>query len=968
MSSQTTSPPTTSPSTTSPSEKSATRRSRLFAPEVIQTSAMDCGPACLKSLLGGLGLEVSYDRLREACQTDVDGTSIDTMEDLVNELGVPAEQVMLPVDHLLEPAAEALPAVVVTRAPGGSTHFVIVWRCLGPLVQVMDPAFGRRWMTRRRLLRELFLHEHSVPADAWREWAGTEEFTRVLGDRLRSLGADRPEEYLAEALADPTWKSLARLDAAVRSVGDLLATGGLRKGREATSLLDVLLESSHGDGSQGDAGDSSHEDSTPDLIPDVYWSVRPEPAPREPGAGEPHLVLRGCVLLRTRGEADAAPRHEPDASDPDVAAVDAAPPPEAALPPSVAAALGAPRIRPLHSLLSLLRADGLLSPTLVFLALLAASAGLVVDALIFRGLLEIGGELPVPAQRLGVVAAILTLGLGLLILDLPIAAELRRLGRRLEARLRLRFLEKLPRIEDRYFQSRLTSDMAERAHLIQLVRTLPQLVGQVCRLSFEVLLSGVAIVLLAPSLGAAAAGLTFACLLLPFLAQPLLAERDLRAQTHSGALSRFYLDAFLGLVPVRVHGGERTLQRHHESLLVEWARAGFGLQRLVVLVEAGLSVVAYGFVGWLMFRHLTTPGSLGTALLLAYWALRMPRRGRRIVLAARQYPAIRNRILRLLEPLGAAERETSEVPARATSAATPETGLPEDDGRDAARDASAEGETASGPATSPVAVRLEDVRVKLGGHVVLDDLSLEVEAGSHVALVGPSGAGKSTLLGLMLGWSRPASGRLLIDGSPLRDEDLEAFRSRVAWVDPAVQIWNRSLVENLHYGNRVDGELPFVELLAQADLRNVLERLPEGFQTRLGEGGGLLSGGEGQRVRLGRAMLRPDASLVLLDEPFRGLDRPKRVALLRKTRSWWRGSTLCCITHDVGSTLDFDRVVVVEAGRLVEQGQPRRLAATEGSRYGELLEAEGELRRGVWSQEGWRRLWLEGGRLQERTA
>lgn len=948
----------------SPPTKSAARRSRLFAPEVIQTSAMDCGPACLKSLLGGLGLEVSYDRLREACQTDVDGTSIDTMEDLINELGVPAEQVMLPVDHLLEPAAGALPAVVVTRAPGGSTHFVIVWRCLGPLVQVMDPAFGRRWMTRRRLVRELFLHEHSVAADAWREWAGTEELTGVLSSKLRSLGARRPEEYLAEALADPSWNRFARLDAAVRSVSDLFATGGLRKGREARALLEVLLEPT--------------ATGMEDTIPAVYWSVRPEPAPREPEAGEPQLVLRGCVLLRVRGGSIRATRQDdpgpseaaagPQAPPPDKPSASATPVREAALPPSVAATLGAPRIRPLRSLLSLVRADGLLSPTLVLLALLAASAGLVVDALIFRGLLEIGGELPVPAQRLGVVAAILTLGLGLLVLDLPIAAELRRLGRRLEARLRLRFLEKLPRIEDRYFQSRLTSDMAERAHLIQLVRTLPQLVGQVCRLSFEVLLSGVAIVLLAPSLGGAAAGLTFACLLLPFLAQPLLAERDLRAQTHSGALSRFYLDAFLGLVPVRVHGGERTLQRHHESLLVEWARAGFGLQRLVVLVEAGLSVVAYGFVGWLMFRHLTTPGSLGTALLLAYWALRMPRRGRRIVLAARQYPAIRNRILRLLEPLGAAERETSET--------TSGTALPEDDGRDAARDASAEGVTDVGPATSPVlspvaspvAVRLEDVQVKLGGHVVLDDLSLDVEAASHVAIVGPSGAGKSTLLGLMLGWSRPAAGRLLIDGSPLRDEDLEALRSRVAWVDPAVQIWNRSLVENLHYGNRVDGELPFVELLAQADLRSVLERLPEGFQTRLGEGGGLLSGGEGQRVRLGRAMLRSDASLVLLDEPFRGLDRPKREALLRKARSWWRGSTLCCITHDVSSTFDFDRVVVVEAGRLVEQGEPRRLAAAKGSRYGELLEAEGELRRGVWSREGWRRLWLEGGRLQERTA
>jgi len=959
---------------------SAARRSRLMAPEVIQTSAMDCGPACLKSLLGGLGLEVSYDRLREACQTDVDGTSIDTMEDLVIQLGVPAEQVMLPVDHLLEPSAEALPAVVVTRAPGGSTHFVIVWRCLGPFVQVMDPAFGRRWMSRRRLLRELFVHEHSVPAAAWRQWAGSEEFTRVLEQRLRDLGIRQPsKEYVQGALADPSWEGLARLDAAGRSVSDLLATGAVRKGREAIALLDALLESRQDDGGEGGSGPD-------DAIPPVYWSVRPERGAgsedEEPGDDEPHLVLRGCVLLRVRMRPDeavagtaagAAADTGTEGETRDESAAGGSPhgSEKAELPASVSAALGAPRVRPLRSLLSLVRADGLLSPVLVLLALLTASAGLVLDALIFRGLLEIGGELPVPEQRIGVVVAILALGLGLILLDLPVAAELRRLGRHLEARLRLRFLEKLPRIEDRYFQSRLTSDMAERAHLIQLVRTLPELVGQVCRLSFEVLLSGVAIVLLAPSLGGAAAGLTFACLVLPFLAQPILAERDLRAQTHSGALSRFYLDAFLGLVPVRVHGGERTLQRHHEGLLVEWARAGFGLQKWVVRVEAGLSVVAYGFVGWLMFRHLTVPGSLGTALLLAYWALRMPRRGRRIVLAARQYPAIRNRILRLLEPLGAAERTTAET-ARHTATPT--------NGSSAPRPPAAAEQSAEAPSPSPspgsppvspngpVAVRLDRVQVKIGGHVVLDDLDLDVEPGRHVALVGPSGAGKSTLLGLLLGWSRPASGRLLIDGAPLRDEDLEAFRGRVAWVDPAVQIWNRSLVDNLQYGHRVGSDLPFVHLLTQADLRNVLERLPEGFQTRLGEGGGLLSGGEGQRVRLGRAMLRADASLVLLDEPFRGLDRPKREALLAKARSWWRASTLFCVTHDVGSTLDFDRVAVIEGGRLREQGTPRELAATEDSRYRALLDAEDGLRRGVWSRSTWRRLWLESGTLRERTA
>src|SRR6185503_4555684 len=108
---------------------------RILAPEVVQTSAMDCGPASLKCLLEGFGVRVSYGRLREACQTDVDGTSIDTLEKVAAQLGLEAEQVMLPEDHLLLPEATALPAIVVVRTPNGATHFVVVWRRHGPLVQ-----------------------------------------------------------------------------------------------------------------------------------------------------------------------------------------------------------------------------------------------------------------------------------------------------------------------------------------------------------------------------------------------------------------------------------------------------------------------------------------------------------------------------------------------------------------------------------------------------------------------------------------------------------------------------------------------------------------------------------------------------------------------------------------------------------------------------------------------------------------
>jgi len=253
----------------------------------------------------------------------------------------------------------------------------------------------------------------------------------------------------------------------------------------------------------------------------------------------------------------------------------------------------------------------------------------------------------------------------------------------------------------------------------------------------------------------------------------------------------------------------------------------------------------------------------------------------------------------------------------------------------------------------------------VAGRLILDGLDLEIEPGSHVAIVGPSGAGKSTLVGLLLGWHRPATGRVLVDGAPLHTQRLERLRRETAWVDPAVQLWNRSLLDNLRYGSLADAPTPISLIIEQAGLRGVLERLPDGLRTPLGEGGTLVSGGEGQRVRLGRALLRPGARLVILDEPFRGLDREKRRGLLARARELWQDATLLCITHDVGETQAFDRALVVEEGRIVEAGAPADLAGRADSRYRAMLEAEAAIREGLWSGGDWRRLWMEDGRLVE---
>ena len=119
-----------------------------------------------------------------------------------------------------------------------------------------------------------------------------------------------------------------------------------------------------------------------------------------------------------------------------------------------------------------------------------------------------------------------------------------------------------------------------------------------------------------------------------------------------------------------------------------------------------------------------------------------------------------------------------------------------------------------------------------------------------------------------------------MDGRELDETHVEQLRHNIAWVDPAVQLWNRTLVENLRYGLPNGAGISVDKAIESADLQRVVERLSQGWKTSLGEGGGLVSGGEGQRVRLGRALLRTGVRLVILDEPFRGLDIEQRRLLL----------------------------------------------------------------------------------------
>ncbi|MBI3536568.1 MAG: ATP-binding cassette domain-containing protein, partial [Chloroflexi bacterium] len=882
---------------------------RFFVPEVVQTSETDCGPAALKSLLEGYGIYASYGRLREACQTSVDGTSIDTIEQIAAQLGLNAEQVMIPSDHLLLPEAQALPALVVVRQPNDLLHFVIVWRVHGPFIQLMDPARGRRWVSQKELMAEVFIHRFAVNATAFRKWFGSDDFLAPLRRRFNDLliSESSARQWLETGLSDSSWRALGALDAATRMTSALVRSGGLVRGESAENVLNQFFQSSFSETS----ADQS-------LIPAPFWFAQPLAAKLASAQAGEQVILRGAVLVRVRGL-------RPEIATPAETGTGKVTVQTEGLTAELAAALEEPPLNPERTLLDLLQRDGLVIPTILFIALAMAALAITAEAFLLQGAMGMVTGVLVD-QRLFAAGILFIFVLALLALELPMAGIELRIGRRLEMRLRIAFLGKIPKLSDRFFHSRLISDMAMRAHDLHQLHQIPELAIHFLRGAFQLIFTVIGVVILDPISAPLAIGFTIVFSGVVAVTTIFQNERQMRLVTHTASLSRFYLDALLGLLPARLHSAERSIRREHESLLTEWANTSLDTWRFLIAVES-LGALLYAFSSIaILFNFIQRGGDTSRVLLLFYWTLNLPVLAHELLEVIEHYPLLRNDALRILEPLGAPDEYTPTDSEDEFVAPL--------DGEEIHLKAS---DLMDSPNSPPVFVaakkslphavefEMQNVAVLAGGRTILREINLRVQPGEHVAIVGPSGAGKSSLVGILLGWHKPSKGSCRVDGIILEGEKLYDLRRETAWVDPAVQLWNRALLENLQYGNE-NGSTALSDLLERADLVTILERLPDGLQTVLGESGGLVSGGEGQRVRLGRAMNREKVRLAILDEPFRGLDREKRRALLAQAREHWRGVTFLCCTHDVAETQAFDRVLVIEEGRIIEDAAPKILA------------------------------------------
>ena len=231
-------------------------------------------------------------------------------------------------------------------------------------------------------------------------------------------------------------------------------------------------------------------------------------------------------------------------------------------------------------------------------------------------------------------------------------------------------------------------------------------------------------------------------------------------------------------------------------------------------------------------------------------------------------------------------------------------------------------------------VTFENVTVVYPGKdaPTLKSFSLEIKQGERVALVGQSGSGKTTLVNLIARFLEPSEGRILIDGQDISKVSHRSLRRQMAFVTQDVVLFDSTLKDNLTYGLGNVTECDIQKALAVASLTELVQALPEGLETRVGEGGNMLSGGQKQRVSIARAFLK-NAPILIMDEATSALDSKTEQQVVKAMNRLREGRTCITVAHRLGSVMEANRVFVMSAGKVIEEGSPQKLIQMKGFFY-----------------------------------
>jgi ATP-binding cassette subfamily B protein/ATP-binding cassette subfamily C protein/ATP-binding cassette subfamily B multidrug efflux pump len=501
----------------------------------------------------------------------------------------------------------------------------------------------------------------------------------------------------------------------------------------------------------------------------------------------------------------------------------------------------------------------------------------------------------------------LLLGAGVAIYGLRVGwrLQLYAAAYRMGVELRTRLYERLSLQGPRFFQTRRTGDLMALA--TNDVDAVEMAAGEALLAGFDGTLTLV-LVVAAMTLGVDwRLGLV---VLLPFPAMALsfwwisrhVHDASRQALNAFGHLNDHVQETFSGVRTLRALGLEARSSQRFGQLARDAADASYQAQRWEATYEPAVGftltaaiVLSLGFGGWLVWRDEMTVGQLTSfgmylgqliwPMFAAGWVLALIERGR--AAWARLGPV-------LAEPLTV-----------------------DDHGHVA--------DVRPGP------IELQDVHFAYPGQAApaLHGVSLQLPAGSTLGLVGPTGAGKSTLLKLLLRQWAPQQGSVQWGGVALADHTLAALRAGIAWVPQEAFLFSASVAENIALA-RPDASRAEIEAVArQAAVHDDIQRLPQGYDTPVGERGVTLSGGQRQRVAIARALLA-DAPLLLLDDALSAVDTATEAQILGALRQARRGRTVIIASHRLSTLLDADQIVVLRHGHVTERGTHRQLVERGG--------------------------------------
>ena len=221
---------------------------------------------------------------------------------------------------------------------------------------------------------------------------------------------------------------------------------------------------------------------------------------------------------------------------------------------------------------------------------------------------------------------------------------------------------------------------------------------------------------------------------------------------------------------------------------------------------------------------------------------------------------------------------------------------------------------------------------KGANHNIIDHLNLKINKGETLALVGESGAGKSTILNLAIGFNLPDSGTLLVDGKDITKIDLHSYRKHLAVVPQNTILFSGSIRDNITYGMSDVSDERLMQIIKDSNLKDVIDSLPDGLDTKIGEHGGKLSGGQRQRISIARALIR-SPEVIILDEATSALDSISEKLIQEALDNLTKNRTTIVVAHRLSTIRNADRIAVIDNGKCIEYGTYDELMALKGDFY-----------------------------------